>query len=241
MLRFRTRAFLLCFVPLALLLTEQFLVTIQRRVRSTVREGLRASLRENHASIARLLARSNIQNSRFLRVAGENASLKAGLQLLLSYPANATARQTVEDQLQELCQQMGFDFLMVSDSRRTPLAAVIRADNGLVPLVARLIQAPGQGLMMQGDKVYRIASVPIDQGEENIGELSVGERFDFSGFNTPAALMRNGRVLQSSIAGIGLPEVQKALEGCRRARRNAMCAWPGRGVYLAPSRESRAQ
>ena len=84
-MRFRTRAFLLCFVPFALLLTGSFWA-IQKLVKSTVRDGLRTSLRENHVSIARLRARSDLRNSRFLKVAGENASLKAGLELLASYP-----------------------------------------------------------------------------------------------------------------------------------------------------------
>src|SRR5580700_8828368 len=120
-MRFRTRAFLLCFVPFALLLTGSFWA-IQKLVKSTVRDGLRTSLRENHRSIARMQARSDIQNSRFLKIAGENASLKAGLQLLAMYPANAEARRTVEEQLQDLCGQMGFDFLMVSDVHGAPLA-----------------------------------------------------------------------------------------------------------------------
>ena len=95
-MRFRTRAFLLCFVPFALLLTGSFWA-IQRLVKSTVRDGLRTSLRENHRSIARLREQSDIRNNRFLRIAGENASLKAGLQLLASYPDNAEARETVEE------------------------------------------------------------------------------------------------------------------------------------------------
>jgi putative nucleotidyltransferase with HDIG domain len=213
-MRFRTRAFLLCFVPFALLLTGSFWA-IQKLAKSAVRDGLRTSLRENHLSIARVRARSDLQNSRFLRVVGENAALKAGLQLLVSYPANAAARQTVEDQLQDLCQQMGFDFLMVSDSHGTPLAGVMRADRGLAPLKMPLTRSARQGLMMQGDKVYQVASVPIDQGEENIGELSVGERFDFSGFSTPAVLIRNGRVLESNIPGVAPPKVEAALKGCR--------------------------
>jgi HD-GYP domain-containing protein (c-di-GMP phosphodiesterase class II) len=217
-MRFRTRAFLLCFVPFALLLTGSFWA-IQKLVKSTVRDGLRTSLRENHRSIALMRARSDIQNSRFLKIAGENASLKAGMQLLASYPANPEARQTVEEQLAELCGQMGFDFLIVSDSHGTPLAGVVRAGAGLTSLKAPLTPAPRQGLFTQGDKVYQVASVPIDQGEDNIGELSVGERFDFSGFNTPAVLIRNGRVLESSLPsnapGTALPEVEAALKGCR--------------------------
>ena len=100
-MRFRTRAFLLCFVPFALLLMASFWA-IQKQVKQTVREGLRTSLVENQLSVARLRARSDLQNSRFLKVLGENASLKAGLQLLATYPADSAARQTVEDQLREL-------------------------------------------------------------------------------------------------------------------------------------------
>src|SRR5580658_6397717 len=156
-MRFRTRAFLLCFLPFALLLTGSFWA-IQRLVKSTVRDGLRTSLRENHRSIARLRERSDIRNSRFLRIAGENASLKAGLQLLVSYPGNAEARETVEEQLQELCAQMGFDFLMVSDSHGTPLTGVLRSGTGLTAteptaIKAPLPRAPRQGLMVLGDKV----------------------------------------------------------------------------------------
>ncbi len=215
-MRFRTRAFLLCFVPFALLLTGSFWA-IQKLVKSTVRDGLRTSLRENHRAIARMRARSDIQNSRFLKVAGDDAALKAGLQLLVSYsyPDNAAARQTVEDQLQEMCGQMGFDFLMVSDSHGAPLTGVVREGTQLAPLKAPLTRAPRQGLMMHGNTVYQVASVPVDQGEDNIGELAVGERFDFSGFTTPAVLLGNGRVIESSIPGIALPEVEAALKGCR--------------------------
>ena len=212
-MRFRTRAFLLCFVPFVLLLTGSFWA-IQKLVQSTVSEGLRISLRENHLAVARLRSQSDLQNSRFLKVVGENASLKAGLQLLAIYPANAEARRTMEDQLRELCQQMGFDFLMISDGGGTPLAGVIRTDGQLTPLETPLEHLPRQGLMTHRKKVFQVASVPIDQGEENIGELSVGETFDFSQFNTPAVLIQNGRVLQSSIRGIALPDVQAALIRC---------------------------
>jgi HD-GYP domain-containing protein (c-di-GMP phosphodiesterase class II) len=211
-MRFSTRAFLLCFVPVALLLAGSFWA-VQRLVKSTVRDGLRTSLRENHRSIARLREQSDIRNNRFLRIAGENASLKAGLQLLVSYPDNAEARQTVEEQLQELCAEMGFDFLMVSDAHGTPLTGVMRSGTGLTAVHAPLPHAPRQGLMEQGDKVYQVGSVPVDQGEENIGTLSVGESFDFSGFSTPAVLIRNGRVLQSNIASSR--EVEAALKACR--------------------------
>jgi HD-GYP domain-containing protein (c-di-GMP phosphodiesterase class II) len=213
-MRYRTRAFLLCFVPFALLLTGSFWA-IQKLVQSTVRDGLRSSLRANHQSIARLRSRSDLQNSRFLKVVGENASLKAGLQLLRSQPFSAEARQTVEDQLRELCEQMGFDLLQVSDSGGIPLAAVLRSQGQVAPFNGGPAHSAPRGLLMLGDQVYQIASVPIDQAEENIGALSVGERFDFSEFSTPAVLLRDGKVLKSSLPGISAPEAETALRGCQ--------------------------
>lgn len=219
-MRFRTRAFLLCFLPVALLLTGSFWA-VQKLVKSTVRDGLRTSLRQNHASIARMRARSDLRNSRFLKVVGENASLKAGLQLLGSYPTDPAARRTVEDQLQELCQRMGFDFLMVSGLDGKPLAGVLRRDGKLTPFQAPA-RSSGQGLMTLGKNVYQVASVPVDQGDENLAVLSVGERFDFAGFNTPAVLLRDGKVLESSIPGVPQRKSSKPSKGAADAR-SAMC------------------
>jgi len=215
-MRFATRAFLLSFLPFALLLTGSFWA-MQKLVQSTVRDELRSSLRENHLSVANLRSRSDLQNSRFLKVVGENAALKAGLQLLLSYRASTAARQTVEDQLRELCEQMGFDLLMVSDSSGGPLAAVLRGP-GTGPVIsidAPHAQVPQRGLMMLGDRIFQVASVPMDQGDENLGEISIGERFAFSDFSTPAVLLRDSKVLQSSIPGVSLAEAEAAFSGCR--------------------------
>jgi HD-GYP domain-containing protein (c-di-GMP phosphodiesterase class II) len=196
-MRFRTRAFLLSFVPFAVLLTGSFWA-VRKLVESTVRNGLRDSLRANHLAISRLRSRGDLQNSRFLRIAGENASLKAGIQLMLLNPG-PEAKRTVEDQLRELCDRMGFDFLSVSDPGGKPLAGV----PGVKP-----------GLMLLGRDIYQVASVPVDQGEENLGTLSVGEKFDFSGFSTPAVLLHDGKVLMSSIPGFSREEVERALRYC---------------------------
>ncbi len=212
-MRFRTRVFLLCFVPFAILLTGSSWA-IRKLVQSTVRDGLRSGLRENQRSISRIHARSDLQNSRFLKVVGENAELKAGLQLLSEHPGNAEARATVEDQLRDLCEQMGFDFLQATDSTGAAVAGVIRTRSQLMPLPTPLLPSPERGLMMQQGRFYQIASVPIDQGEENIGELAVGELFDLSGLSTPAVLVRDGKVVESSVPGISVAEAAAALRRC---------------------------
>jgi putative nucleotidyltransferase with HDIG domain len=218
--RFRTRAFLIYFLPLALLLAVGFWM-IQIFVQSKVRDGLRSSLRENQLAIARVHSKSDLQNSRFLNVVGENAALKDGIQLLASESRGEAARLTVEDQLRELGEHMGFDFLLVSAPDGTPLAGVVRnasiaasAPGELVPVQLAGLAPIRKGLLSINGRTFQVASVPIDQNEENIGSLSVGAFFDFSEFTAPAVLLHNGAVINSNIPNIPLAEINSALRGC---------------------------
>jgi putative nucleotidyltransferase with HDIG domain len=212
-MRFATRTFLWSFIPFMVLLLGSFWA-IQKLVEHTVRDGLRFSLRQTHVSMARVRANSELQNSRFLKILGENASLKAGLQLLLAAPKSGDARRTVEDQLREICAKLEFDFLLVSNSDGAALAGVMRVGEQLVGMDIARLRPPQQGFTTVGERSYQVVSTPIDEGDENIGILSVGEPFDFSAFTTPAVLAHRGKVLKSSIPGIPLEEVEAALSNC---------------------------
>jgi HD-GYP domain-containing protein (c-di-GMP phosphodiesterase class II) len=219
-MRFQSRAFFLCFIPFTLLLSASFWM-VQRFVQSTVREGLRTSMRENQLAIAHIHAKSDLQNNRFLKVAGENAALKAGMQLLLSQPHSATARGTVEDQLRELGEHMGFDYLLMSTPNGAPLAGVFRSAQGksdaageLIPLDTSSLQSAYPGLSLVDGRIFQVASVPIDQNNENIGSLSVGVFFAFSEFTIPAVLMHDGYILQSNIPDTPAAELDLALRAC---------------------------
>ena len=234
-MRFATRTFLFSFLPFAFLLMGSFWA-IQKLVESTVRDGLRSSLRQTHDSIARVRSKSELQNSRFLRVVGENASLKAGLQLLLAERRSGAARLTVEDQLREICNMLRFDFLLVSDADGGALAGVMRIGDQLVAMDVAKVRPPQRGFVTVGSRAYQVASTPIDQGDENLGVLSVGERFDFSEFSTPAVLARNGEVLESSIPGVPFGEVESALSACKE---QAECEVRLRGeTYISLPMES---
>jgi HD-GYP domain-containing protein (c-di-GMP phosphodiesterase class II) len=218
--RFRTRAFLICFIPFAVVLASSFWM-IQRLVESTVREGLRASLRENQAAIANIHTKGDLQNSRFLKVAGENAALKAGMQLLLANRGSDAARRTVEDQLHELGEHMGFDLLAVSAPDGTPLAEVARRrgeDRGargqLEPVSASLPGGIHSGLLLLGGRTYQLASVPLDESDGNLGSLTVGEFFDFTEFTTPAVLVHDGKAIESNLHGVSLDELNAAFGAC---------------------------
>ncbi|MCC6365095.1 MAG: HD-GYP domain-containing protein [Bryobacterales bacterium] len=213
-MRFATRTFLISSLPFSLLLLGSFWA-IQQTVAWTVRDGLLSSLRQTHASIARIRARGELHNRRFLRVLSENPSLKAGLQLLLAEPSSTPARLTVEDQLREMCENLGFDFLLVSNPEGSALAGVIRKGSDFVPMDAGGSKAAAHGFASINGNTYQVASTPIDQGDENLGILSVGEHFDFSEFSTPAVLTRKGRVVQSSLRGAAPAAVEFALQSCR--------------------------
>ncbi|HEY4379097.1 MAG TPA: HD-GYP domain-containing protein [Acidobacteriaceae bacterium] len=219
-MRFRTRAFLVCFVPLSLLLAIGFWM-IQTLVQSSVRDGLLNSLRQNQLAIARVHSKSELQNSRFLKVVGENAALKDGIQLFVSESHSEAARLTVEDQLRELGEHMGFDFLLVSAPDGTPLAGVVRAQSSspdapgeLVPVDVTVLDRAHQGLHSMNGRTFQVASIPVDQNEENIGSLSVGAYFDFSEFTTPAVLLLNGSVINSNLPNISPTEIDTALRSC---------------------------
>ncbi|HEY3742526.1 MAG TPA: HD-GYP domain-containing protein [Bryobacteraceae bacterium] len=215
-MRFRTRTFLLSFVPFALLLSASFWA-IQDMVQATVRDGVRVSLRENHQSAAKLHARNELQNSRFLKIVGENAVLKAGLQLANANPSSADARLTVEDQVTELCAEMGFDLLLVSDAEGRAIAGVTRSNTVLVRMEPKQLPSTAlSGLATVSGRVYQIASVPIDQSYENLGNLTIGELFDLSEFTTPALLLRDGRVIQSNLKGVSYDEIGAAMGHCNR-------------------------
>ncbi len=216
-MRLTTRSFLYCFVPFVLLLVASFWA-MQHSVVGTVRQGLRDSLHEKQVSLARLYAKSELQSSRFLRVVGENAALKAGLQLVLGDPGELEARRTVEDQLRELCETLGFDFLLVSSPTGQPLAGVIRDGRHISPMDVEALRPPARGFFTTAGRTYQISSVPIDQGEENIGALTVGEYFDFADFDTPAVLTRNGHVIKSNLEGFTHGAIEAALASCRPDR-----------------------
>ena len=215
--RFRTRAFLICFIPFAAVLAGSFWM-VQRFVQSTVRDGLRVSLRENQATIASMRALGDQRSSRFLKVVGENAALKAGIQLLLSNSESPAARRTVEDQLRELGQHMGFDFFLVSAPNGAPLAGVIRQNDAnrtqLVPLDTTHLDRSGSGMLVLNGRTFVLASVAIDQDNGNLGSLSIGEIFNFSGLASPAVLLHNGQVIASNIPNLPMNRLTASLAGC---------------------------
>lgn len=218
--RFQTRTFLLCFVPFSLLFACSFWM-VQESVQYTVRDGLHKSLRESQDAIAKINAKGDLKHSRSLQTAGDSVGLKIGIEALLSQPEDVEARRTVEDQLCKVGEQTGFDFMVVSAPDGTPLAGVIRHATGendsrgrLEPLDTSLLYHSDSGFRVIGGRTFQIASIPIDENDENIAALSVGKDFDVSDLTTPVVLVHGATVIESNIPRVSLDDLTRALAHC---------------------------
>jgi putative nucleotidyltransferase with HDIG domain len=213
-MRFATRAFLWSFVPFAGLLLGSFWV-VRSSVVSSVRASLHESAVENQKSLAAERARSEMRNRQVLGVVAENPALKFGLQLLITErAARQQARATVEDQLSEMGDTLGFDFLTISNAEGVPLAGVIRDERGFSPLPDGAAHPPARGYFAANARLYEVASVPIHQNDELLGSLAVGERADMADLATPAVLLRGGHVVATNRAELKSAEIEAALRNC---------------------------
>ena len=216
-MRFATRTFLSSCVPFAVLLGVSFWV-VRSTVMSTVRDGLRASVRENQVALAREQARNESRNRRLLQGVAENPTLKAGLQLLATErSARDQARNTVQDQLSEICDSLSFDFIMVSGAEGDPLAAVVRDAGGFTPVSAIRLRPPEQGFFSADDRLYEVSSVPIYEASAQVATLTVGSRFDIGRFGVPAVLMHKGSVVAAQMRDLAPAQIEKALGTCALA------------------------
>lgn len=94
--------------------------------------------------VVHLLAGSGLQNGRFLRLEGENATLKAGLQLILAEPASVEARQPLEERLREISDVLHFDFWLASTPEGVPITDVMRVGEQFFPLATASISRNSQ-------------------------------------------------------------------------------------------------
>jgi HD-GYP domain-containing protein (c-di-GMP phosphodiesterase class II) len=213
-MRFATRTFLSSVVPVAVLLTASFWA-IRSSVIATVRDGLRASVRDNEVALAREQTRNEARNKRLLQGVAENPTLKAGLQLLATERSvRDEARNTVQDQLSEIGDSLNFDFIMVSGARGERLAAVVRYAGGFAPFNLTSVQPPEQGFFSADDRLYEVTSVPIHEAGAQVATLTVGARFDIASLGVPAVLLHKGSVIAAQMRDLAPAQIEKGLAAC---------------------------
>src|SRR5579871_2357614 len=149
-----TRAFLFSFVPVCLVLAVSFVAlsaAVERQVKKEFRESLQNS--------ANLVARANTEWEgrirQFVAALSDSAGLKAAVGLLREAPSNpetaAQIRGTIEQQLREIHELVGYDLLAIADWKGTTVAAVefrdgqARAEDrlGAIPAEQQIVDLGG--------------------------------------------------------------------------------------------------
>ena len=134
--------------------------------------------------IEAVLVKTDAEHDRFttqlLAILSENAGLKAamGLYREISGPESVEqARRTVQLQLRELTEMLDYNLAIVSDTDGQPIAVLV--NGSIVSLPLPKIVDPGAMLKIS-DTLYETTTVPINLGDENLGHLTVGKRFEFA-------------------------------------------------------------
>lgn len=192
-----TRAFLLSFVPVTLVLLASFLAltaAVQRRVKQNLRESLQTS--------DTLLNRASLEYSRrtasLVAALTESAGLKAAVGLLTEAreepSAAAQVRATIEEQLRELHAMSGYDLLAVSDASGRTVAALEFPEVRKTDAVPILPLRPGLA-KVQG-ALYQLEIVPITINGEKMGALTLGTHFALNRYPLAgdAVLLADGKL-----------------------------------------------
>jgi HD-GYP domain-containing protein (c-di-GMP phosphodiesterase class II) len=214
MTSFRIRAFALILVPFSVLLGVSFWLTA-RLVEDRIKRELRESLRRSNLAISRFRTEAEGRNRRLLQIAGENPALKAGMELLRTQPTSTAARATLEDQLAELGSKIGAKLVLASAPSGQLMAGVTVRNSRLEPVEPWFLGNTREGLALVGGNPVRLWSVAVSLAGEQLGSLSFGEAYDLAQFPMPAFLRYRGRVVASTVPGIGGKEIESAVRRCR--------------------------
>ena len=219
-MRFATRAFLVTFVPFAVLLALSFW-GVRAAVGVAVRDRMRSSARDSQIALQREQARNQGRTERMLAGVADNPALKAGLQLLITEKASRdVAGNTVRDQMSEMADNLDYDLMSIAAPGGQSLAAVVREAGGFAPLDHGAgdqagLSLPEHGYFALDERLYELVSVPIQEGNEQVATLTVGARLDISRFGVPAVLLRNGTALSAGMRDLAPSVIEAALRGCR--------------------------
>jgi len=206
-LSFASRTFFLALGMMIVALGASF-QAIRISIRNQVRANLRTSLVRREAVIERMRSSHGERIVRMVSVATDSAGLKAalGLQRESSFTRSPLYRQqlgrTLQNQLLELGPPLGFDLLIASDLDQKPLAAVVKAKSGVIPLDSSEIPISASSAFFPvNSRYYESIAVPINLAEEVIGWLTLGQEFDIRSFGEAGwtALMHEGRILAANL------------------------------------------
>jgi signal transduction histidine kinase len=207
---------LFSFVPVCLVLAVSF-VALSAAVERQVKKQLRESLQNSEDLVAHANAEWASRIRQFVAVLSDNAGLKAAIGLLREEPSTpdmaSQVRGTIEQQLREIHELVGYDLLAISDWRGKTVAAVEFRD-GKAHAPDQLAAIPAdQQLVDLGGVLYEFTTIPIAVGGDQTGRFILGSQFDLRRHNLTgeAALVRDGQLVRSTFAPAEQASVQEQL------------------------------
>jgi signal transduction histidine kinase/CheY-like chemotaxis protein len=176
------RTFLLSLLSMCIVLAAGFFV-LNATIRTSIKEALKENLRRAESQFDQREAEYNRRNIELIATLSDNASLKAAIGLSREQPDAASrsqVRATIEDQLSEMSRGLDYDLFIVTDTQGTVMATLGVTINEATAGQAFTMHTSGPSLIRFGKALYKITTVPINLGGENLAELAVGKRFELS-------------------------------------------------------------
>jgi len=243
-----TRAFAFSFLPVCAVLATSF-VAINALVQQRVKQGLRDSLEKSEELLARADDDYSRQTNQFLGILAESAGLKAAIGLLHETPASpenaAAIRRTIEAQLREMHELVGYDLLAITDWKGRTVAAV-EFDGNRSASTEKIPPLPAEPSLFElNGAPYELGSIPITIAGEQTGELKFGGKFDLNRYHLggETVLLHDGRILRANIPRGDWAALEASLRGCPakdadceiRRRGETLLALPVSDSRLGPS------
>ncbi len=198
-----TRTFLSAFLPVCVVLAASFFA-LNAMVEQRVKQVLRESLQKSADVALRSHEDADRHMARFESAMAENAGLKAAIGLLREAPptrdAIAQVRATIEGQLGEIHELVGYDFLAVTDFAGRTVAAV-DFRGGQHRAMDPVPELPAQASLFDfAGTLFDLSAAPIQIAGEQIGSLRLGSEFDLRQYELggEAALLHDGRILRAT-------------------------------------------
>lgn len=233
------RAFLFASIPMVLTLVLSF-VAVHKAVEDRIKDQLRASLHETEAVVSGRATESSRQIYRAISTLTENASLKAGIALLQENRdarLQAEAHETLARQLGHIGTSLDFDLMLFSNSSDQVVVGTAGPQQSRLELKTDPVEFVAPSLVRAKGKLYDVVSVPVNVGNENLGNLIVGRVFDIRGWSEfgNTALIRDGQILLTTFPQAQVEEAQKQVQANCRAGAGECEVEVGGETYLAMS------
>lgn len=215
-----THTLILSFICMCAVLAAGFSV-LHFAIKSRIEEGLKEGLEQTQQQLDQMSAKYDHRNTKLLAILSNDSGLKAAVGLVREQDTQSLrpeVERTIEDQLREISKGLDYDLLVALNPKGNAIAAIGRGiDKAQLPSLAGL--RPGVPMLWPIQQtVYKVTSVPINMGTENLGALVVGEKFDlhFLGWLGYSVLIGPNGIVQSTLPGGLKNEVERQiLTNCR--------------------------